>query len=141
METENMENQEKQQEAARTWKIRVALWVVIIAAFLAFMLIAKPILIPSSEPDPAQKLGQTWLSRLSNMEAYELAEAEFYEYEGKKYLYMTYSLKPKEGHLEEYNAGNGEEQEDGWIREKNGYIGYSQIGLLYFFDGSYNTGL
>ena len=105
----------------------------------------NPTIVREVSDDAAAKIAESWLRKQISLRDYEVTEAHFMTVRGtqKKYVAMTYSVKPRENALTSWYAGNGEDGEDGedgWLVDKYGFISYRRAGPYVVTGTACNTG-
>lgn len=102
----------------------------------------NPTIVREVSDDAAVKIAESWLDKQISLRDYEVTEAHFMTVRGtqKKYVAMTYSVKPRENALTSWYSGNGEDGADGWLVDKYGFIAYRRFGSFVVTGTACNTG-
>ncbi len=132
-------HKEKKQRKPMKKGVKIAvISAVCVLAIAAFVVLAHPVYVSDGSPT---RIAESYLEKQFQLEDYKVDDAQFVLYDNTQYVYASYSVKPKEKFFNEWNAGNGEQGEDGWLVNKSAFITCYKIGNIYFTGLSVNTGL
>ncbi len=102
----------------------------------------NPTIVREAGDDAAPKIAESYLQKQISLRDYEVAEAHFFTLRDsqKKYVAMTYSVRPYDNAMKNWYAGNGEDGTDGWLVDKYGFISYRRFGAFVITGTACNTG-
>lgn len=112
--------------------------VVFILAIAAFVILAHPVYVSDGSPT---KIAESYFDKQFELSDYKVDDAAVILYDNARYIQVFYSAKPKERFYLEWEAGNGEPDENGWLNNKTAFIRCYQVGNIYFTGLSAYTGL
>ena len=112
--------------------------IVCVLAIAAFVVLAHPVYISDGSP---AKIAESYLEKQFQLDEYKVENAQIVLYDNIRYIYASYSVKPKEKFFNEWIAGNGDQGDDGWVVNKSSFIACYKIGNIYFTGLTANTGL
>ncbi|MCC3868609.1 hypothetical protein [Terrisporobacter mayombei] len=104
--------------------------IILVFIFMILYLIFRPAFI-FSEKDISNKISSNYLDKQGSLSDYKINSSKIFNTDEGTFVETRYDVKPKKLAYNDWNAGDGEEGNDGWLVDKSAYIHYHKIGFMY----------
>jgi hypothetical protein len=102
-----------------------------VGLFTVLCLMLHPAIVFPGQNVP-QVLAENYFGKQFSLSTYAIHSAEFTPSDGAElYIAVSFDVKPKDWAYFDWNCGNGEEGQDGWLVNKLVYIRYAELGPVY----------